>query len=358
MSSLIYLILALVVFLSASHLAYSDSTQAEHILKPDDRVSLTVYQESDLSASVTVLKGGSAAFPLIGSVQVGGLSVAEASDKIRDLFAADYLINPQVTLTVDQYATQFISVIGQVKTPGEVPLPHTGTLDIGSAIATAGGITENADPKNIQFLRAGGQSHRLTFTAIQGKSGRYPLQAGDKIIVHENPHVRSTVSVLGQVSQPGILPIPRSGKLDLAAALASVGGLTPTADQNNIRLVRANGSNQVFSFQAVQGRAGRTRLASGDRVVVGESQFANASLIVQGQVSKPGVVKFPLDGRLDLITGVAMAGGLTEYANPKKVTIKRNGQVFTVNYRNLLRQNGERFALRPNDIVTVAERLF
>ena len=162
-----FTVIASLVF-SFSDIASAQSSGSSYTLRPNDLVRLSVYEEPDLDAEVRILKTGQASFPLIGSVEIGSLSVNDATAKIRDLYAKDYLVDPQVTLTVDEYATDFVSVIGQVKTPGQIPIPQTGGLDIGSALATAGGLTENADTKNIQIVRAGGSSTSLSLEAIQG----------------------------------------------------------------------------------------------------------------------------------------------------------------------------------------------
>jgi polysaccharide biosynthesis/export protein len=253
--------------------ASAQSKDETYVLRPNDTIMLAVYGEPDLSTSVQILKTGQASFPLIGSVKVGGLSVAQASATIRDLYAKDYLVDPKLTLSVGQYSTDFIAVIGAVKQPGQIPIPVSGNLDLGSAIATAG-------------------------------------------------------------------------------------GLSPTADASSIQLVRSNGATSTYSLTSIQGSAGRTSLSSGDRIIVNESRFVGRSVTILGRVGKPGAVIFPIDGRLDLVTAIALAGGLSELANPKKVSINRRGTVTTVDFREISQRGDKPFFLEPNDIITVAERIF
>ena len=253
---------------------HAQGAGSTYIIRPNDTISLTVYEEPDLSVQgVRVLQTGQASFPLIGSVAISGISVTAAAEKIRELYAKDYLVEPRVTLTVDDYATDYISVIGAVKQPGQIPIPVSGHLDLGSAIATAGGLTENAD-------------------------------------------------------------------------------------QTNIQLIRASGATSSYTLTAIQGAAGRTKLNSGDRVIVNESRFVNRFVTVLGRVGKPGAVPFPIDGRLDLVTAVAMAGGLTELANPKKVTISRGNKVTEIDFRDFSQRGGKPYPLQPDDIITVPERIF
>lgn len=264
------LFLVLLVSLAGLAAAPEDTT---YTLRPNDTVRLSVYEEPDLSVQVRILKTGQASFPLIGSVEIGGLTVADAARNIRERYAKDYLVDPKLTLTVDEYATEFISVIGAVKNPGQ-------------------------------------------------------------------------------------LPMPVSGNLDLASAMASVGGLAEDADANNIQLVRASGTASSFSMAAIQGESGRVRLGPGDRIIVNQSAFVGRKITVLGQVGRPGPVVFPLNGKLDLVNAVALAGGITELANPKKVTINRKGQVTLVNFKEVSERGDRPYWLQPDDVITIAERLF
>ena len=271
LSGLIRLVLWFAVSIVAAHGAGKEDTG--YVLRPNDTISLSVYQELDLSVKVRILKTGEASFPLIGSVQVGGLSVAAAAEKIRALYAKDYLVDPKLNLTVDEYATEYISVIGAVKVPGQIPMPVSGHLDLASAMATAGGLGENADA-------------------------------------------------------------------------------------NGIQLVRVSGTTSTFSMDSIQGSAGRVQLAPGDRIIVNQSAFVGKTVTVLGCVGKPGPVPFPLKGKLDLVNAIAFAGGLTDLANPKKITINRKGTVSVLDFK-VISQRGDRpYLLQPDDVITVPERIF
>ncbi len=109
---------------------------------------------------------------------------------------------------------------------------------------------------------------------------------------------------------------------------------------------------------AIQGASGRIRLAAGDRVIVNQSPFVGKSVSLLGQVGRAGPIPFPLSGRLDLVTAVSQAGGLTRLANPKKVSINRGGKVLEVNFREISQRGDRPYLLQPGDVITVAERLF
>jgi protein involved in polysaccharide export with SLBB domain len=75
-----------------------------------------------------------------------------------------------------------------------------------------------------------------------------------------------------------------------------------------------------------------------------------------GQVGRQGPLAFPPSGKLDLVNAIAMAGGLTPLANPKKVTINRKGVLTVVDYKEISQRGDRPYPLQPDDIVIVAER--
>ena len=254
--------------------ATGDETQdVSYVLRPNDSVSVSVYGEPDLSVTVRILKTGESSFPLLGPVKVTGLSVAAATAYLRELYAKDYLVDPKLTLTVAEFASEFVSVFGAVRSPGQIPMPA-------------------------------------------------------------------------------------SGLLTLEAVMTAVGGLSEIADANGIQLIRSGGGTSTFSMESIRGASGRVQLAAGDRIVVSQSAFVGKSVTFLGQVRSPGPVAFPLKGKLDLLNAVALAGGLTELANPKKISINRKGTVTIVDFKALSQRGDRPFPIEPGDVITVPERLF
>lgn len=164
--------------------------------------------------------------------------------------------------------------------------------------------------------------------------------------------------MIGAVRGPGNIPIPVSGHLDLAAAIATAGGLADNADNRNIELRRAGGATTTYTMSAIEGAAGSTLLGSGDRIMVAESRFVGKTITLLGQVGRAGAVPFPVDGKLDLVTALALAGGVTPLANPRKVSINRKGRVFEVDFREMAQRGNRPLMLEPDDIITVPERWF
>jgi protein involved in polysaccharide export with SLBB domain len=134
---------------------------SEYILRPGDVVHVKVYQEEDLTAISRLGKDGALTMPLLGSVKVVSNSVDQATAMIRDLLAKDYLVNPQVTLSVTEFAKRRFTVLGQVQRPGTYDMPADDTVSLLQAIATAGGYTRIGNPRKITVQRTVGSENKV-----------------------------------------------------------------------------------------------------------------------------------------------------------------------------------------------------
>ncbi|MCF7733487.1 MAG: polysaccharide biosynthesis/export family protein [Akkermansiaceae bacterium] len=243
-----------------------------YILRPNDSIRLAVYEEPDLSVQVRILKTGEASFPLIGPVKVGGLSVTAATKAIRDLYAKDYLVDPKLMVTVDEYATDFISVIGAVLHPGQIPMPVSGNLDLGAAIAIAGGLAPDADAGAIQLVRASGSTATFSMAGSEGASGRLKLSTGDRIIVNQSAFVDKTVTIFGPVAKTGQIPFPIDGQLTLVKAIGLAGGLTPLANPKKISINR-RGKVMLVDFRAASQSGSSPILLQPDDIITVAERF-------------------------------------------------------------------------------------
>jgi protein involved in polysaccharide export with SLBB domain len=138
---------------AAAGTATATADESDTVLHNNDLVRITVFQEDDLLTEARISKNGSIIFPLLGSVELAGKTVNQAVTEIRERLDKDYIINPQVTLTVLEYATQWVTVLGEVQKPGTVEIPPEGNLDLLGAIALAGGYTKIAAPNRISVRR-------------------------------------------------------------------------------------------------------------------------------------------------------------------------------------------------------------
>ena len=249
-----------------------------YIVGPNDVLLVTVYNQPQLSGKFAVEADGTLAFPLLGRVAAGGLSVRAIEDKVREGLAAGLLKDPQVSVSVEQYRSQQIFVMGEVKQPGS--LQFTGSMTLIEALARAGSMTERAgavalivrsssgsgsaapaqNPNapsndtisvNLQSLQSGALSQNLA------------LRAGDTIFVPR----AETVFVSGEVRTPGEYVIRSSG-MTVRQALALAGGVTERGSSRRIQIIRVVDGKEVALGVNLQ-----ATVQAGDTIVVQERFF-------------------------------------------------------------------------------------
>ena len=139
--------------IAASAQATPTDTHESLLIGPGDLLRVTVLGEPDLSQKVRVRDSGEITLPMIGNVQVRGLSTVDADAEIAKKYVEErFLKHPEVSVFVEEYATQSVSVLGQVAKPGPVVISTPRSLV--DVIAMAGGLTETAD-RHITIERGG-----------------------------------------------------------------------------------------------------------------------------------------------------------------------------------------------------------
>lgn len=162
-----------------------------YVLRSNDLIRITVFQEDDLLTETRISESGFINFPLLGSVKLSGKTVGQAVSEIRTRLDKDYIINPQVTLSVLEFAQQWVTVLGEVQKPGQVAIPPEGGLDLLGAIALAGGYTRVADPAHVIVRRMiDGKDKILKINAQRLARDvhiqQFLVQPGDRVSVAES----------------------------------------------------------------------------------------------------------------------------------------------------------------------------
>jgi polysaccharide export outer membrane protein len=176
---------------AAKNEAKPGGRQATYRLRPMDLVKMQVFQEPELDRELRVSQDNTIVVPLIGSVDVKDRTVREAELLITGLYQRDYLVNPQINITVMEYAQRTINVLGAVNSPGSVPMPPEKNITLLDAIARSGGFSRLANRNKVSLTRTlpDGQTVNYTIDADQLVSGdagnRSPIQDGDVIFVPE-----------------------------------------------------------------------------------------------------------------------------------------------------------------------------
>ncbi len=159
-------------------------------ISPADLLEITVYQEKDMDRKVRVGPDGMIGFPLVGSVKVGGLLVAEAEQAVVDALKR-FIVSPQVSILIQGYGSRTIYILGEVMKPGSYPLPAEATLSVLEAITLAGGFTQYADRDATRIIRKAGAAERKIVVNISAitkkgdKSQDIPLEANDVVYIPE-----------------------------------------------------------------------------------------------------------------------------------------------------------------------------
>lgn len=163
-------------------------TNSDYVLTPDDVVSISVFREPDLATQSRIASDGKVQLPLLGDVPVAGLTLRKARTLITQLYDADYLVEPQVYLSVVAYAQVKFTVLGQVAKPGSYQIGEGERPTVLEAIALAGGFTRIANRAKVEIKREGasGKPIRINAKDLDAKSGgAFLIESGDVISVAE-----------------------------------------------------------------------------------------------------------------------------------------------------------------------------
>lgn len=159
------------------------------------------------------------------------------------------------------------------------------------------------------------------------------------------------VMVGGDVRAPGRIPFPEEGALDLRGAIAQAGGVLESANTSRIVVRSKSGGISTYSLKGSGGRV----MKHGDSITVGRETLRNLTVTVSGHVNRPGVVDYPREGKLDVMTALAQAGGFSRIAYKRAVTVHRNKRQIAVDLRAIERGQAPMFQLEPGDLIVVRE---
>jgi polysaccharide biosynthesis/export protein len=252
---------------------FSVGAAPSYPLGPGDKLQVTVYNVEDMNQAVTVDPGGNITFPVLDKVPVKGLGVNELQKKLEDLLA-QFVKNPQVSIQLIEYGSRFVNVLGQVHTPGRIPLK--GAFKILDAISQAGGFLDDSGDVEIQRRDASGQLQSRVFTRdelLTGTADRGNIYVLDQDII--NVQVVKSVYVNGEVKNPG--PFPYNRDMTLLRAITRAGGFTQWANKGRVDILRdEKGVNRVIHVDAGEVEKGKipdVPLLPNDQVVIRERKF-------------------------------------------------------------------------------------
>lgn len=219
----------------------------DYKLAAGDTIKVQVYQNPDLSMEARVSESGTISYPLVGSVNVGGLTVPDAEKRIASaLQKGNILKQPQVNINVVQVRGNQVSVVGQVSKPGRIPL-ETFNMRLSEVIAAAGGITREGDETVVVTGMRDGKPFRKEVDTSALMAGRSAddivVASGDTVYVNKAP----TYYVYGEAQKPGPYRVERG--MTVMQALAASGGPTPRGTMKGLRLTRTSTDGKVVQLE-------------------------------------------------------------------------------------------------------------
>ncbi len=220
----------------------------EYLLGPGDVIKITVFKNPDLTVETRVSENGTITYPLIGSVPVGGSSTSIAEREIaRRLKDGGFLIDPQVTILIEQIHGNQVAALGQFNHPGRFPL-ETTQMRLSDLIAQAGGIAATgSDTVIFTGVRQGRPVWKEIDVGNMFVKNRldddFILQAGDVLYVDRFP----LFYIYGEVQRPGSYRVERN--MTFVQAVAAGGGLTTRGTQRGIRVKRRDSNGQVVELK-------------------------------------------------------------------------------------------------------------
>ena len=340
------------------------ATPQDYVLGPGDQVVIDIYGASQKTLVHTISPEGTITVDGVGPVQVSGLSVAAAQEKIRRSVGSHYSTS-SVRLTVGQTRTIMINVMGEVKTPGTYHLSSFATVF--HALYMAGGINDLGTLRNVKVYRNG---HLVTVVDIyeyilNGRlAGNIHLQDND--VIQVDPY-ECLVGITGNVKRPMFYEMRRTETV--GTLLKYAGGFTGDAYKKSVRLVRQSGERYTV-HNVGEFEMNAFTVDDGDAVSVDAILNRYDNMVeIKGAVFRPG--QFNIGGDVCSVrTLIQSADGLTEdafldHAIIHRLKEDRTLEVIPIDVKGIMNGTVADFPLQNEDVVFIPtqeelrkERLF
>ena len=274
------ILIGLSIILIVSFLSAQGIEKTDYKIGQKDLLEISVFGLDDLNRTERVSEEGKITLPLLGEIEVNGLTKGELENKISQLLEEKYLQDPQVSVFIAEYQSKMVSVLGAIQTPGRHEL--LGRQTVMDIIAKAGGLTSEAgDEIYVMRRRADGSNSSIKILIdeliLNGKAElNIPLEADDVINIPIDKVVQ--IYVMGQVGNPGALDVRRSMIPTLLRAIAQAGGFGERAAKGGviIKRIKEDGSEEKIKVNVkdiIKGKKEDIQLKEGDVVIVPETIF-------------------------------------------------------------------------------------
>lgn len=337
----------------------------EYTIGPRDVLKITVWGQEDLSKEYPVDADGFVPFPLVGRVRASGQTTKGFATRLRELLEKDYLVDPQVIVSVKEYLSQKVHVLGEAGRPGLFYL--TGPTMLLEILSKAGGVSRTAGKELILVRRHRSNPGGIADGSTILRMSLTKIQAGDakeNIFVEDEDTIFVPKSqaffVLGEVKSAGTFPLDKP--TSVLEAITIAGGYNDKAAPSGVKVIRKTpeGKQESISLD-LSGSIPRDRdfkIQDGDSVLVPKGN----TFFVFGEVRRPGA--YQLEKETTILEGITVAGGFTDKAAPARTRVIRNTpkgpQIINVDMNDIVKrgQRDKAIALQENDVVVVPESFF
>ncbi len=302
------------------------SAPPNYIIGPEDVLSILMYGYSEMNQVFPVSLQGNIVIPLVGAVQVSGLTLTQAEDRIRSRMSTRYAglktsqwgpQNTYLRVTVDQVRTIRVNLVGEVANPGSYNL--TSLTTVFNALYNSGGPTEIGSFRTIQVLRKDKVIRTIDlypYLLTAQKKDDIALQDEDVIFV---PAYKTRVEINGEVKKPGLFEVLPGESL--AKILEYTGGFNEVALRSRVSLIRlTDRDRRLIGVDASQYETFDMKdadIIAVDRIV---DRYNNV-VFISGAVYRPG--QYPIEENPTLKKLIERAEGLTPDAFTGRVRLVR-----------------------------------
>jgi polysaccharide biosynthesis/export protein len=238
---------------------------ASYIIGAQDSLTITVIGEDDISGKYRVDEGGGITFPYVGRITAAGLTVENFQERLKALLEAGYIRRPQLRVDIDQYKSQQVFVMGEVRAPGKITLTGT-TMTLLEALAQAGSLTSSASNEVTVIHPTARPATGVPSSGdVEGERvhvNMRDLEAVNAVLLRDGDIITVAKAqqfyIQGYVRNPGAVVL--DGNLTLEQAVALAGGLT---DRGTFR--------GAVASRLINGKLVEVKLERNDAVQAGDT---------------------------------------------------------------------------------------
>ncbi|MDA3971223.1 MAG: polysaccharide biosynthesis/export family protein [Desulfobulbaceae bacterium] len=277
---------------SVAAVQVSATPSLDYIVGRGDVLFVNVNGRTELSSPETSGSGkvsgsrvdgsGSIRLPLVGSIHVAGMTLAQIQTRLEEVFS-QYLKESWVVVEISEYRSHPLYLIGKFQSPGTYYMDRPLTMING--LTMGGGMLDTANLRSARLIRDGETLPVDIYQLLRQGSMEHNiwLQSGDTIYVPDDKN--QNVFIFGAVSSPGAVPIP-SGRFSLSQALASAGFSGIKGNTEHVRIIRSLSATRgqlivIDQSQVLQGKALPFSLMEGDIIYVPHSGMSSWNLALR-----------------------------------------------------------------------------